>query len=194
MFQISLRQLFILVATIALAIVSLKYASEILLSLGAMAGAIVFVAAAIVAVVGRGPRQAFAIGFVAATVGYGLLIVSGGTRNSSLGLRYIELDIMYNVKLPTTRLLSFAHKQLKQELVLDAQGNSITAQQRDLNNAADWKAGRLPSSQNAERPPSESFTRIGQLWFALLFGYLGGLFARFVYLRRQADQCAGQGE
>jgi hypothetical protein len=32
------------------------------------------------------------------------------------------------------------------------------------------------------------FLPIGHFWFALLLGYLGGHFARFVYLRRLKDQ------
>jgi hypothetical protein len=31
---------------------------------------------------------------------------------------------------------------------------------------------------------------IGHYWFALLFGYLGGHFARFVYVRRMKEQAA----
>jgi hypothetical protein len=73
MFRISLRQLFILVAVVALAIVSLKYASTFWEATIYGVALAVFFIAAIVALVDRGPRQAFAIGLTVILLGYAIL-------------------------------------------------------------------------------------------------------------------------
>jgi hypothetical protein len=38
------------------------------------------------------------------------------------------------------------------------------------------------------RPIQEHFMTIGHFWWALLFGYVGGHFAQFIYKRRAAEQ------
>jgi hypothetical protein len=190
MFQFSLRQLFILVTVLALAIVSLRYASDLIRGVIAMVGMWAAISAGILALVDRGQRQAFAIGFLAGVFGYGLLISGGDTRSTNQGERNIELDLRYNGTLPTTHLLRAARESLQWEQNFDSQGNTISARQRALNDDADRKAGRQPTSYRVERPPTRSFAQIGHLWFALLFGYLGGQFARFVYLRRMKEQPA----
>lgn len=41
-------------------------------------------------------------------------------------------------------------------------------------------------------PHQEHFMAIGQFWWALLFGYVGGHFAKFIYKRRNTEQPSSQ--
>lgn len=95
----SVRGMLVLVALVALAIPSLQYASEAWLALVVGITIVAFLVALNVAVVDRGPRQAFAIGFVLTMAAYGLILMSFQTR---------EFD-QWKGRLPTTRLLRYVH-------------------------------------------------------------------------------------
>jgi hypothetical protein len=249
-FRLSLREVFVLVALVALAIPSLKYASELWLALVAAVSIISLFVALIVAVVDRGLRQAFAIGFALIMAGYGLIVISSPTR---------EFD-QWEGRLPTTQLLRYTYSAVDRSewnpvvvplqmgatgvqvevlqrmlnarvtpspnLQVDGDFGSLTNQavkwfqrQAALNATGDvdtntWKALGLvfdstslqpvvPAYANPNAsdlgfsygagssfhavPPRENFMHIGHYWWALLLGYAGGHFARFVYWRRIGD-------
>src|SRR2546423_8694566 len=101
MFRLSLREMLVVVALVALGIVSLKYANDfwLFLVLAITFGAIV--GSVIVALVDRGRRQAFAIGFTVTAVGYACVLL-----NSSNSLIKSNPEFSFGFEqFPTTRLL-----------------------------------------------------------------------------------------
>jgi hypothetical protein len=194
LFRLSLRELFVLVALVALATVSLKYASEQWLALIAAITMVVCFAALIVAVVDRGSRQAFAIGFSLVAVGYTALLIGS-----------LQKDAEYNFssgRMPTTLLLRNMYFSLRTPKwtdpnTLEPMSNDEALAQRSLLGAN--SGGRRGSSLLGANPggprgngpylvnyPKESaFMPLGQCWWTLALAYVGGRFARHVYVRRQ---------
>lgn len=74
--RISLREMFVLVAAVALAIVSLVYASSLLQAAVSLIALLVGLAAVILGIIDRGPRRAFAIGFSVAMIGYLVVVLN----------------------------------------------------------------------------------------------------------------------
>jgi hypothetical protein len=170
--RISLRELLLLVTLVALAIASLKYASELWLAIVAGLAMIAFFVTGIVAVVDRGPRQAFAIGFALTMIAYGLMLTSGQNTQGPRGnvsSKNIEFH-PWKGRLPTTRLLRYAHMVVNEP-------------QQET-----WGGGGFPMRTTmVEHPRREVFMPVGHCWWALLLGYLGGRFALFVYVRRMRE-------
>jgi hypothetical protein len=191
-FRVSLRELFVLVAAISLAIVSLKYASPIwqgIVGLIAMFTAIVVV---MIGVFDRGPRQAFAIGFAIVIFSYALLVVNGQKIDNLEPSPNVELNT-YRGHLPTSLILDCLYKALEHSTYLDASTGKIipelgpaTVHINSFGQAT--AAGRAVISQ--ELPPSGNFMPVGHIWWALLLGYIGARFARFVYVRRTVQPAA----
>lgn len=188
MFRVSLRELLLLVAAVAVAIVSLKYASETWVAIVAGLAMLAFFVAIIVAAVDRGRRQAFALGFALVVIAYGLIVlnmpVTYRVNNQPAGT--MELD-QWEGRLPTTRLLRYVHVAVDDsEYVDDATGKVLSNYDATTDGPLRLGGGGFgtPSVSFRERPPREHFMPIGHLWWAMLFGYVGGRFARFLYLRR----------
>src|SRR5688572_10366264 len=125
MLQISLRQLLILVAFIALAIVSLKYATNLWQALVGLVTMIATFAAILVGAFDRGPRQVFAIGFAVVLLAYSVLVASG-RKMDDLHVQNVEMFASIG-RLPTTILLSYAHKFVARKVVLNAEGEPMPA-------------------------------------------------------------------
>lgn len=105
MFRISLREMLVLVAMIALAIASLKYADSMWLGIIAGVTMAVLFGALIVAGVDRGRRQAFAIGLALTIIAYGAVLLTGYSVPAASGnSKNVEFD-QWEGRLPTTRLL-----------------------------------------------------------------------------------------
>src|SRR5262245_54509763 len=100
MVRMSIRQLLLFVAIIAIAIVSLNFANDLWMMSVVGATMIVVFGAAIVGIVDRGPRQAFAAGFAVPAALYLLLLGALFSR---------EFEQLYG-KLPTTWSLARLHK------------------------------------------------------------------------------------
>jgi hypothetical protein len=140
--------------------------------------------AAIVASVDRGKRQAFSIGAVIVIVGYGVL-VTNGTRQYNMNAVPRNLEFESFGRLPTTQLLN----QLYEVVVVRTYRDEATGQI-----LSDFDPDAHVSRQvrlNEASPNHEYFMSIGHVWWALLLAYLGGHFARFVYLRRTEETSAG---
>jgi len=176
MLRVSLRELMAFVACAAVALVSLKFASDIwLAAVIGVAMALLFAALVLMAV-DRGPRQAFAIGFVLVVLGYyAVLFYPPYATSTRRATREFALDGL----LPTTRVLQYVHTAVVHNRYFDANtGQEVP--NYDPSNAA---FANMSVGAN-ELPPREYFLPIGHAWWALLFGYLGGRFAQFIYARR----------
>ena len=188
MFRISLRELFAAVALVAFAIVSLKYASEDWVAIVAGVAMACFFAALVTATVGRGSMQASSIGFVLIMATYGL-IVFNPIPNISRGA---EFDHMQG-RLPTTRLLRYIHAAVGQSQWIDSSTGKEIPNFDPANPSIPMSGsggfqGAGPTAGYREIPQRELFMPIGHLWWGLLFGYIGGRFARFVYTRRVQER------
>jgi hypothetical protein len=171
MLRISLPQLMQIVAVIALALVSLCYASAWWESIILCLGMVTFFALLIVALIDRGSRQAFAIGMAVVTAGY-------------TGAKWLDPGIKFrHFGLPTNALLMHSHAAVARDAYFDDQTGEQLVGFTPPTNARPGQSNTRGFYQGTV-PHVEHFLLIGHIWFALLFGFLGGLFARSVYLRR----------
>jgi hypothetical protein len=162
MFQISLRQMLTFMTAIALAIVSLRFATPWWQGVVGLVLLFSFFAAVLAATFERGPQQAFAIGFAVVVLGYALMIMNGRTSMGVRGntLNYEELEGAGY--LPTTVILGELYDVF-------------------------YRPGRSRNASPIAGSPSQSnFARTGHAWWALLLGYLGGSFARRLDERRRS--------
>ena len=163
LFRLSLRELLLALAFVALACAALKYAGEVwwtVLSAGVL---IVFLAATVLAVVARGQEQALAIGFVLCVAIYGLLIWSAPIDPGDQQSR--ELD-PYSGSLPTTKVMRPLFDAL------------VTRTQTPMSG---FGGGVMMTRETPER---SQFMAISHLLWALALGYLGSRFAGWIYARR----------
>lgn len=173
--RVPLWELFLVLGMVAVGCASLKYAGEvwwIVLSSAMLAG---FLAAAVVAVVGRGAMQARAIGFVLCVAIYMLLIWSAPSSNNGTASR--EYD-PYTGHLPTTKLLGPLHAALSTQSWIDsATGQPIP--NFDPHSGIGFNVAMVDSLDRGQ------FMAIGHLLWAFLIGYLGSRLAAWIDARRQ---------
>jgi hypothetical protein len=173
LFRVSLRELFVVFAFVAVATASMRYASPLWrTSVFAIAMAI-FMWAAVVAVVDRGHRQARAIGMALVMVIYGVFVL--GIRSGSTSR---EFDPRSG-QLPTTMLVSYFYNPVTTEVWRDLYGQEL----------ANYDPAKPPQGVRALRgatvsPEPRTFMQIAHCWWGLLLGYVAGRFAQIVYLRR----------
>jgi hypothetical protein len=183
--RLSLREMLVLFALCATALVSLQFASagwEMVV--GALA-ALAFAAAVIVALVDRQAPQAFAIGFAVALTIYVAILASQG----SLGAAGPNLEMNPDTgKLPTTQLLRPVFAAVADTRWIDFRTGKEVPNYDPNNPGPDMQYISMD-----ERPQRGAFMRIGHCWWALVLGYLGGWFGRFVYLRRMAASTLASG-
>ncbi|MEX0610747.1 MAG: hypothetical protein WD229_01395 [Pirellulales bacterium] len=172
----------------ALAIASLKYSSEAWLALVAGVLTIAFFVALIIAAVDRGPRQAFAIGFALVGASYGYLVI-----NSSMGEQSNSNPEFSNSsgRLPSTRLMGYIYRAVEDGRYYDVMTGLELPNYDPSQNPNRGAGGFAPGATMVgfrDVPPREIFMRIGHSWWALILGYAGGHFARFVYWRRVREE------
>ena len=171
--RMSLRQLLFLIALVALAIVSLCYASAWWEAVILGIALLIFFANAIVALVDRGPRQAFAIGMVVVMAGYTCVKwVDPGVKFRHLGLP--TNAVLIQLQAAVARIAYFDSQSGRQLVGFVLPGNS------------GGPPPNAPAFYQDTLPLLEHILTVGHTWFALLFGFMGGLFAKFVYRRRHA--------
>jgi hypothetical protein len=209
MARFSLRQLLAFVAACAVALVSLKYASQVWLTVTLGIALIALFIAIIVAAVDRGPRQAFAIGFTLIVIAYGWAVFnvpqvpSGGIDGS---LRTGEFGL-WTGHLPTTQLLRHVYTAVQGRTWFDSStgkelvnfdpanpsipvgpgggfGGYMGGGGGGFGGGGIATAPATPMAFYRESPTQEDFAPIGHLWWAILLGYLGGRFGQVVYARR----------
>lgn len=192
MFRLSLSGLLILVAAIARAIVSLRYASSMWQATIGILCLLASFAALIVVIFDHGPRRVFAAGFVICALGYAALVLNGHkAKNGSLIIPVDLVAANWDYALPTTVLLRDLHRRVSHTIWVDEQtGKEVSAEEGAKFQAA-ASAGNIVGMRSlapTTRPSGDDLVVIGHCWLILLFGYLGGSFARFVYLRRELEQ------
>ena len=188
MFRFSLSGLLTLVASIALSIVLLKYASSMWQAVVGMLYLIASFGAVIIAIFDHGARRAFAIGFLVAALGYGALVANG--HKAVNGTLVIPVDLVssnWDYALPTTLFFRDLYRRTcRTTWFEDTTGKEMSAEQVANYQAAE-STGNLsgvPNMSPRTLPSGNDFVITGHFWLGLLFGYLGGHFAQFVYLRR----------
>jgi len=183
-FQFSLRAVLIVVALIALAIVSLQFASPGWQTAVSGVTFVVFWAAAIAAIVDRGPRQVFAIGIVVSMAIYGLVLFALPREGAPNWQVHPEFNPDTG-RLPTTRLLAPIY-----HAIVEVSWYNMTTG-RKVAGPGPWAVGNTPPAANvtlSESPDRNTFMSIGHLWWAIVLGLFGGWFGRFVHLRRTREQ------
>jgi hypothetical protein len=168
--------MFLVVALLAVAIVSLRYANEIWHIAVALFALLAFIGAMISAVLDRGSRQAFAIGMLLAMTTYGVVF--------SIGLfRYnlVSGPLRGGGSLPTTRLLVYMYAGIQETRWFDRETG------KEIPGFDPTRQTMARPLQSRQEPSERTFMAVGHAWWALLLGYLGGRFARFVYVRRTRD-------
>lgn len=163
MFRISLRELLGLVAAIALAIVSLRSGSYFWQGAVGLVAMLAIGMALITGIIDRGSRRAFAVG--AAITMFGFAVLFAVYRNA-------ELNSVEPI-LPTTALLRSIHPTFVRSGYVDSPNGTFTVNGKPVH--------------FVEQPLFREFMSIGNAWFVLVFGYIGGWFARFVYMRRSKE-------
>ncbi|HEX2475889.1 MAG TPA: hypothetical protein VHK01_14150 [Lacipirellulaceae bacterium] len=175
LFRLSLRELLLLMAMVALAIASMKYASTAWRTCVYTITMAIYMWAAVVAVIDRGPRQAFAIGMVLVMVIYGVLFISAPRRSEG----NMELDLR-DGRLPTSRTVKHLFPPTDTIEWRDARTGQILPNYDPANPPAGIQAFR----QTRRTPDPSTLMAIAHCWWAMLLGYIGGRFARVIYLRR----------
>ena len=209
MIRVSLREMFVLVAVVALAIVSLITASPAVANDRRRRGGALGHVAPIVSLVDHGPRRAFAIGFAVGDVG--LLARRDLTPTTSCTGHQFTGDASANVELDAydtaacrPRYFCDTSTPVSAHLVFRREQPANRSPNRRAKTSDDWRSRfgqrnfrrraadvRRRASSSARRPTgrmrikyartTNNFMAIGHFWWALLFGYVGGHFARFVY-------------
>ncbi|HEY3392897.1 MAG TPA: hypothetical protein VGK58_09335 [Lacipirellulaceae bacterium] len=177
LFRLSLRELLLLIAMVAIAIASLKYASPAWRTFVYTITMAIFMWAAVVAVIDRGPRQAFAIGLFLLMAIYGVIVVNSPRQGE--GNLNLEMDLQYG-RLPTSRAVKHLFPPTETIEWLDYRNAQVLPNY----DPANPPPGIQAFSQTRRTPDPETLMGIAHCWCALLFGYIGGRFARVVYLRR----------
>lgn len=177
--QFSLRELLCVVLFAGLGLAALR-TGGMLASVMVFLAYLLLSALGIVVVVGRGPLQAFAIGFVIPVIIYGTVVYAMGSN---------ELD-PYAGKLPTTRWLLPVQKAMVQRTWIDMSTGQAVPDYDPATDTTDGNAGgggfgggRMMGI--SESPDRATFMGLAHLLLALLFGYAGAKFAVVLYRRRQ---------
>jgi hypothetical protein len=124
----------------------------------------------IVAFIDRGSRQAFAIGMAIVMAGY----TGAQTFGPKRAFRHLGM--------PTNSLLGALHQAISVPAYFDERTG---ARLEGFSPPPSEATGiQPPTTYMANVPLNEHFVPIGHMWFSLVFGYFGGLFARYVFLRR----------
>jgi hypothetical protein len=171
-FRISLRELLLLVALAALALASIRYAATTWRTAVYTVTMAVFMWGAVVAVVDRGPRQAFATGLVLIMMIYAVLVRNGVPPTGALN-RELDPD---DGRLPTTRISRFIYHPVRTVRWFDRTPGSTRGElvNYDPNNPP---PGVLRARRSTDiDPPADLFMQIVHCWWTLLLGYIGGHF------------------
>ncbi len=180
--SLSLRGLLLAVALAGLVCVSLKFANDwfwIGLSGAAM---LLFMAAAVVSFVGRGAGQAFAIGFIlCAGIYCGVLLVSGREPEFSPYSGAMPTTLVMRAPFEAVVKVEYMPSGTMQKFATQAEAEAYQAS----SGAPGINGGG--SMGFWQTPTEERFMAVAHVWWAVLIGYVGGRFARLVYVRRAQE-------
>jgi hypothetical protein len=179
--RLSLRQLLLYIAVLAVACCALQFANE-WWKLGLFGfTTIFFMVAAVEAILSRGVRQSFAIGFV----------ICGGIYVALVALVGRGEEYLYRPgQLPTTQLLGHLHSLISGTVYVSGETgeriapSQLTEEQAKLTMQGPVGAYQQPVWTQVYRLETGTFFFIGQCLWTLLVACLGGLYGRYVYLGR----------
>jgi hypothetical protein len=186
---ISLRELLTLFAAFAIGFTALTYANPWWMAAVTGVTLLAFISAIIVALVDRGPRQAFAIGFAASIACYLPLFLLGRETDPFTG------------KLPTSQLLQPMFLAVRDQSYINARTREVVKETEIPQGAMVEGQGGFPTygqtsgsqpyfTRGDSIPSLVHFMPIGHCLWALLIGYVGGKFATWVYVRRRREEIA----
>jgi len=177
--RFSLAELLIAIGFVAISCAALKYAGEVWATCLSVGVILLFMGAAVTAVVDRGPLQARAIGLTLFMGIYGVLFWSCPTHANYE--QSTELD-PYTGRLPTSKLLKPLFETLVSRNYLDGSGKKVGPPTPGIG------FGGIGGISMSESPDRGQFMAIGHLLCALLLGYLGSRVALWAYARRHRSQ------
>jgi predicted PurR-regulated permease PerM len=177
MIRLSLRTLFIFMAIAALAIASVRHASDGWQTTIVSVALVTFCVAAILALADRGPRRALAIGCAVCMLAYGLAILFSAPLGSSIAENR-EFNPSTG-RLPTSRLLRALYERVEEIGWVDVRTGKPADAEPSAN--ASPNAGDSMTTTTGEIPDRESFMVIGHAWWALVLGCVGALIGRATY-------------
>jgi hypothetical protein len=166
MLRVTIRELLLLTAFIAIAFACLKYAEQMVWAVLATAVAALVMVTAVIAFVDRGRRQAIASGFVLCTVIYLVIVFTRVVAPDTWATKLL-LDRLYPV--------------MMRQIWIDRDTGQEVADPQSMVGGPPANVGGL------QRPSLGHFQAIGHILWALLFGYLGSRFAAWIYARRQRE-------
>jgi len=206
-FRVSLREFLLLFAAFAVGFTALKYANEWWLVGLSAVSMLSIMAATVTALLDRGPRQVFALGFASWMLMYGgVLLIQRRTEAIGDGSRTVNPEMRSDrpASLPTTVPLQALYAKTHQVWLVDPdtgtrfrleelpQGTSVVDGGLRDDLIARMGTAPIKSSSTPPRrvtysgvtPDAHQFMQVGHLLWALLLGYIGGHFARHVHGRR----------
>ena len=191
--RFSLRGLLVTIAFFAVACAALKFANNGWWLAVSSAALLLVMAMTIVAIVDRGAPRAFASGFIACVVIYGLLTYVDGERKYGAGA--------HQQPLPTTRQLIWLYGAVKAERYIDDKtretlsgfvppnDGSVVVLADNMGYYGDYAPtfNGQPSRvvHLVVRPDLRTYMSIGHVLWGMVLGLVGGQFALFVYARSE---------
>jgi hypothetical protein len=175
-FRFSVRELLLLFAVAAVGCAALRYANQWWLFAASAGTFLAMMAGLVVALIDRGPRQAFAIGFVVWAAVYAAIVLSKTVEGANYPRRNVEFD-PYSGALATTQLLRPLFESIVETEWIDPATGQIIAGYNP-----NQPAGRIAYMR--ESPSRENFMQIAHCLWTLAAGYAGGKLGRWVYARR----------
>src|SRR5262249_4387171 len=121
--------------------------------------------------VGRQQPQAFAIGFVVAAAIYAAVILTNADRESS----------PYAGILPSTRLL----RPICERFVKETWYDSTTGKEIPNYSRSNASGRMLVNVRLVQQPDMATLMKLGHILFGMLFAYVTGKFAVYVYRRQR---------
>lgn len=176
--QWSLRNLLIATAIIPVAVYMLAKANAMLVSAVITVAIAVWIAMAIVAFVGKGERRAFASGALIAATVYGAVVYFLG-----------DLSLVGS-SLFTTGLLYYAHEACVTRTMVPVQGGMGMGGGGSMMMMSGMGGGMPAMMLANESPNGQHFVMIGQAYWGILIGIIGGWFACWVARREQNEAAA----
>ena len=187
--RFSLRTLLAAIVFCAMACAALKNANEVWWTVVSSAALLLVMAMMIIALVGGGQSRAFAIGFTVCAVIYGAIMFDLGVQ---------QLDMYRTARhIPTTQSLVSLYGAMVEERYYDARtGEHLPDYQPPeehggvlgFYNNRPLVRSSTPGVQITRVPQSRTFMAIGHVLWAVLLGFVGGQFARFIYRQRDDVQ------
>jgi len=186
----SIRGLLIITAFVAAACAALRYAGPVWWNILFIAAGLLFMAATVVAFVGKGNQRALAIGFAVCFAIYGAVVFLSPAN---------ELNVVRG-RLPTTKVMRPIVESMAppgRDDPVPTTMDSTMQQNVDTGFSIGVDFERAPTNTRPTfttsattrngfpgvLPEHSDLLRIAHLLWAMLFGFLGSIFAGFVYRR-----------